>query len=112
MNTEKTLIKRYFAYHAEIYVYYGQKKRKAFSGSLKELLSEYYFVFRKRKTDNKGIYRFTFQSETGITFVKNGIIQDIPRLAKLAIQMEMVRLGGKSSLFVYGTTRPTVTINF
>ena len=37
---------------------------------------------------------------------------DFTHLAKQAIQMELVRMGDKSQLYVVGSWRPTVTVNF
>lgn len=88
------------------------KKTLSFKGELKDLLKEQKITFTKRKTDNEYIYTFIFKSAYGISFKVNGSIMDFPHLAKQFIQMELVRMGDKSQLYVAGVWRPTVNVNF
>lgn len=87
------------------------KKTLSFKGKLGDLLKEQNIVFSKRKTDTEGIFKFHFKSAYGISFKRNGSIDDFTYIAKQAIQMELVRMGDKSELYVAGTWRPIVTVN-
>lgn len=88
------------------------RKTSSFKGELKDLLKEHKITFTKRKTDTEGIYTFNFKSPYGISFKTNGLISDFRHIAKQFIQMELVRMGDKSQLYVSGAWRPTVSVNF
>ena len=87
-------------------------KTLSFKGELKDLLIEEKISYSKRKTDREGLYLFTFKNDNGITFQKRSTIDEFSFLAKQFIQMELVRLGDKSQLYVQGVWRPKVTVNF
>jgi hypothetical protein len=87
------------------------KKELSFKGELKDLLDRHNTSFTKTKTDTEGIFTFRFNNPYGITFKTNGQIHDFPHLAKQFIQMELVRMGDRSTLYVGGTWRPNVTVN-
>ena len=87
------------------------KKTLSFKGNLGDLLKEQNISFTKRKTETEGVFKFSFKSAYGISFITTGLMHDFPHLAKQAIQMELVRMGDKSQLYVAGTWRPTVTVN-
>lgn len=86
-------------------------KTPSYDGDLKGLLHNQDISYTKRKTDTEGIFKFYFKSIHGITYTKTGIIEDFVRLAKQAIQMEMVRMGDKAELTVRNCHRPTVSVN-
>jgi hypothetical protein len=86
-------------------------KTLSYEGELKGLLEKQGFKYTKKKTENEGIFTFTFKNNYGITFKYNGLISDFAHLAKQAIQMELVRMGDKSQLYVNCGWRPTVTVN-
>jgi hypothetical protein len=88
------------------------KKTLSFKGKLKDLLKGYKITFTKTKTDIEGYYTFKFKSAYDITFKVRGHIQDFPHYAKQFIQMELVRMGDKSQLYVDCGWRPTVSVNF
>ncbi len=88
------------------------KKTLYFKGQLGNLLKEQKISFTKRKTSTEGVYKFSFKSVYGISFITTGLSYDFPHLAKQAIQMELVRMGDKSQLYVSGVWRPTVNVNF
>jgi len=92
-------------------VEYG-KKTLSFKGKLKDLLKEQNIVFTRRKTKLDGIYDYYFKSAYGVKFKARGTINDFRHYAKQFIQMELVRMGDKSRLYVTGSWRPTVTVNF
>lgn len=88
------------------------KKTLSFKGELKDLLKANKITFTKTKTEHEGLYTFKFKSAYNITFKTNGTIQDFPHLAKQFLQMELVRMGDKSKLYVSNAWRPTVTVNY
>lgn len=98
--------------YCELHWWNMGKKTLSFKGELKELLKEQGIKFSKRKTENEGIYTFTFKNNYGITFKTTGLISDFAHLAKQFVQMELVRMGDKSQLYVAGVWRPTVNVNF
>jgi len=108
MKTLKTALKT----HCELHWWNMGKKTLSFKGELKELLKNYGITYSKRKTENEGIYKFYFKSKYNISFRASGTISDFTHLAKQAIQMEIVRMGDKSQLYVAGCWRSTVTVNF
>lgn len=87
------------------------KKTLSFKGELKDLLKVHKITFTKTKTEHEGLYTFKFKSAYDITFKTNGTIRDFPYLAKQFLQMELVRMGDKSQLYVDCGFRPTVTVN-
>ena len=87
-------------------------KTLSFKGSLGNLLKEQHITFTKRKTETEGIFCIPFQKCYGVSYKTTGPIGDFTHLAKQAIQMELVRMGDKSQLYVGGSWRPTVTVNF
>ena len=87
-------------------------KTLSFKGSLGNLLKEQHITFTKRKTETDGIFVFHFKSAYGISYKTRASIGNFTHLAKQAIQMELVRMGDKSQLYVNGTWRPTITVNF
>lgn len=87
------------------------KKTLQFKGTLKDLLNEQKVNFKISKTDNELIYNYTFTNPFGITFKSKGGQSDFKFYAKQFLQMEMCRMGDKSTIYVNGAWRPTVTIN-
>ena len=87
-------------------------KTLSFKGSLGNLLKEQHITFTKRKTETEGIFVFHFKSVYGISYKTRGSMDDFAHLAKQAIQMELVRMGDKSQLYVADLWRNTVTVNF
>jgi hypothetical protein len=87
-------------------------KTLSFKGSLGNLLKEQHITFTKRKTEREGIFVFHFKSVYGISYKTTGSMHDFTHLAKQAIQMELVRMGDKSQLYVTGSWRPIVNVNF
>lgn len=98
--------------YCEEYWWNMGRKTLSFKGQLKDLLNKHNTTFTKRKTDTDSIYTFTFKNSYGISFRANGLISDFKHLAKQFIQMELVRMGDKSQLYVSGAWRPTVNVNF
>lgn len=104
-------IKEALETHCELYWWNMGTKTLSFKGQLKDLLEKQGFTFTKKKTENEWIFAFTFKNEYGITFKQTGLISDFAHLAKQAIQMELVRMGDRSQLYVNCGWRPTVTVN-
>lgn len=98
--------------YCELYWWNMGKKKLSFKVRLKDLLKAHSINFSKRKTEYKGIYIFNFKSSYNITFKTTSTISDFPFYAKQFIQMELVRMGDKSQLFVDGVWRSLVTCNF
>ena len=88
------------------------KKTCEFKGKLEDLLKNQKITFTKTKTEIEGIFKYKFKSSYGITFETQGTIEDFKHHAKQMIQMELVRMGDKSQLYVQGSWRPTVNVNF
>ena len=107
----KISIKKELETYCELHWWNMGKKTLSFKGELKDLLNSYDIKFTKRKTETEGIYTFHFKSIHGISFKKRDLIYNFTDLAKRVIQMELVRMGDKSQLYVEGTFRSTVTIN-
>ena len=108
MNTIKEQLETY----CELHWWNMGKKTLSFKGQLKDLLKEQKITFTKRKTETEGIFTFHFKSAYGISFKTTGLIHDFAHLAKQFIQMELVRMGDKSKLYVSNVWRPNVTVNF
>jgi len=98
--------------YCELHWWNMGKKTLSFKGTLKDLLKEQKISFAKKKTAMDGLFNFRFKSAYGIVFTVRGTVNDFPHFAKQLIQMEMVRMGDKSQLYVSGVWRPTVTVNF
>lgn len=89
------------------------KKTLSFKGELKDLLKEQNisFTIKKIHSEYKGLYTFKFKSSSNITFKVNGKMYEFPHYAKQFIQMELVRMGDKSELYVSGSWRASVSVN-
>lgn len=98
--------------YCELYWWNMGRKTLSYKGDLKTLLKNQSITFTRRETDLEKIYMYYFKSANGIRFEARGTKQDFAHFAKQAIQMELVRMGDKSQLYVSGTWRPTVTVNF
>lgn len=98
--------------YCELYWWNMGERRLSFKGQLKDLLKLQQITFTKAKTKIDGFYTFKFKNPFGITFKVNAPISDFRHYAKQFLQMELVRLGDKSQLYVRGSFRPTVTVNF
>lgn len=98
--------------YCELHWWNMGKKTLSFKGTLSELLKQENVKYTCTRTDSEHFYKFKFTSVNGITFIKNGLLHDFPHLAKQFIQMELVRMGDKSKLYVACEWRPTVTVNF
>lgn len=108
----ETTIKKELETYTQLHWWNMGKKTESHSGTLRDLLKHHKITFTKRKTDTKGIYKYSFKNPFGISFKANGTINDFTHLAKQMIQMELVRMGDKSQLYVSGCWRPTVNVNF
>jgi len=97
--------------YCELHWWNMGKKTLSFKGVLKDLLKEQHITFTKRKTETEGIYTFSFKSSYGVSFKTRGVIVDFTHLAKQFLQMELVRMGDKSQLYVSGAWRPVVNVN-
>lgn len=98
--------------YCELYWWNMGRKLLDFKGSLEDLLKSHSITFTARM--NKGSkyqYLFTFKNPYGITFKTTGLFSDFRHIAKQFIQMELVRMGDPSQLFVTGSWRPVVTVN-
>jgi hypothetical protein len=98
--------------YCELHWWNMGKKTVSFKGTLDELLRYQGVTFTTRKTDKEGLYNFHFKSSYGISYKVRNTISDFKHSAKQFIQMELVRMGDKSQLYVNGCWRSTVTINF
>ena len=98
--------------YCELHWWNMGRKTLSFKGQLKDLLKNQQITFTKRKTENEGIYVFYFKSAYKISWKTSGTMHDFPHFAKQFIQMELVRMGDKSQLYVSGVWRPTVNVNF
>lgn len=105
-------IERELQAYCELHWWNFGKKSLAFKGELKDLMKNQQITFTKRKTEIEGIYTFSFKNPYNITFKIRGTIGDFRHYAKQFIQMNLVRMGDKSQLYVSGAWRPTVTVNF
>ena len=98
--------------HCQLHWWNGGKKTLSYNGDLKGLLEAHNISFTKRKSEHEGLYIFYFKSIHGISYTIRGTINDFAHLAKQAVQMELVRMGDKSQLYVDCFWRPTVNVNF
>jgi hypothetical protein len=97
--------------YCELYWWNCGRKTRSFKGVLSDLLTAQKISFTKTKTTTDGIFCFKFKSAYNITFKVNCAIYDFSHYAKQFIQMELVRMGDKSTLYVAGAWRQTVTVN-
>ena len=104
-------MKRELITYCELYWWNCGRKTISHKGTLGDLLKGQNISHTKRKTETEGIYTLIFRSIHGIRYKKTGTINDFAHLAKQMIQMELVRMGDKSTLYVAGCWRPTVTVN-
>jgi len=98
--------------YCELHWWNMGSKTLSFKGELRDLLKNQKITFTKRKTEHEGLYMFSFKNTYGITFKIRGTISNFRHNAKQFIQMELVRMGDKSKLYVSGAWRPTVTVNY
>ena len=105
-------LEKYLDTYCELHWWNMGKKTLSFEGPLSELLKQQKIKYTCTRTDSEYLYKFRFTNLNGITFVQRGTLLDFPTLAKQFIQMELVRMGDKSQLYVEGVWRPTVTVNF
>ncbi len=98
--------------YCELHWWNMGKKTLSFEGPLSELLKQQCIKYTCKRTDSEYFYKFRFTNSNGITFVQKGTLLDFPTLAKQFMQMELVRMGDKSQLYVQVLYRPTVTVNF
>ena len=98
--------------YCELHWWNMGKKILSFEGRLSELLKQQKIKYTCTRTDSEHLYKFRFTNLNGITFVQRGTLLDFPHLAKQFIQMELVRMGDKSQLYVQGAWRPKVTVTF
>ena len=104
-------MKKLLQNYCELHWWNGRKKTSQFKGTLKELAEKQSITYRRMKTETKGIYKYCFKNPYGVSFQRTGIEEDFPHLMKQFIQMELVRMGDPSQLYVQGVWRPTVTVN-
>ena len=107
----KNNIKTELETYCELHWWNMGKKTLSFKGQLGDLLKEQHIVFSKRKTETEGVFIYHFKSVYGISFKTKALKHEFTHLAKQVIQMELVRMGDKSQLYVAGTWRPTVNVN-
>lgn len=88
------------------------KKTLSYKGDLKGLLEQQKIFFYIEATENTFCFRYKFENLHGISFNCKGLKSDFTHFAKQFIQMELVRMGDKSSLYVNCDWRPKVTVNF
>ena len=98
--------------YCELHWWNMGKKTLSFKGTLSELLKLHDVKYTCTRTDSEHSYLFKFKNPYGIKFESRGLLSDFPHLAKQFMQMELVRMGDKSKLYVEGVWRPTVTVNF
>jgi len=105
-------IKKELETYCELHWWNMGRKTLSFKGELKDLLKEQRITFTKTKTETEDVYTFKFKSAYGITFKVKCLTYEFKHFAKQFIQMELVRMGDKSKLYVTGFWRPTVTVNY
>jgi hypothetical protein len=99
--------------YSELHWWNMGSKTLSFKGSLKDLLNNQKISYTKKKHQSyNDVYVYHFKNSFGISFKATGTIFDFPFYAKQFIQMELVRMGDKSKLYVQNVCRPTVTVNF
>lgn len=105
-------LKKELEANCQLHWWNGGRKTLSYEGNLKGLLDAHNIKVTAIKNNDTGIYKFYFKSIHGITFTVTGTIDDFTHLAKQAVQMELVRMGDKSQLYVDCSWRPTVNVNF
>ena len=98
--------------YCELHWWNMGKKTLSFKGTLSELLKLHDVKYTCTRTDSEHSYLFKFKNPYGIKYESRGLLSDFPYLAKQFMQMELIRMGDKSQLYVEGVWRPTVTVNF
>lgn len=106
------ILKNQLDTYCELHWWNMGHKTLSFKGELRELLKTQTITFTTKKTETEGIYIFSFKNDEGLSFKKRSTIEDFTLYAKQFIQMELVRMGDKSQLYVRGAWRPVVTVNF
>lgn len=104
-------LKQQLETYTELYWWNMGRKTPSHKGTLKDLLKHQSITYKRRKTENEGIYKYYFKNNYGISFTVKGTLHDFTHYAKQMIQMELVRMGDKTKLYVNGCWRPTVTVN-
>lgn len=105
-------IKKELETYTELHWWNMGRKTLSHQGELKDLLKHHNITFSKRKTETEGVYKYNFKNPYGISFKATGTINDFTHLAKQFLQMELVRMGDKSRLYVRGCWRSSVTVNY
>ena len=105
-------LRKHLDTYCELHWWNMGKKTLSFKGTLCELLKKEEVKYTCKKTDSECSYLFKFKNRYGIKFESRGLLSDFPHLAKQFMQMELVRMGDKSQLYVAGVWRPKVTVNF
>ena len=106
MNT----IKEQLITYCEEHWWNGGTKKVSFKGALNTLLERHSITFSVKRI-NKYQCTLRFRNANGITYTVNCMYSDFSYHAKKAIQMELVRMGDPTSLYVRDTIRPVVTVN-
>lgn len=106
------IFKKQLETYSELYWWNMGTKTLSFKGELKDLLKNQKISYSQRKSDIEGLYYYNFKSSHGLSFKVRGTIEDFSYYSKQFIQMELVRMGDKSKLYVSNCWRPTVTVNF
>ena len=91
--------------------WWNGSKTLSYKGELKGLLEKHEITFTKKPGEVIDTFIFKFKNPYGITFTVRETVDQFPHVAKKFIQMELVRMGDRSQLYVAGCWRPTVTIN-
>jgi len=107
----KKLFKQELSTYCTLHWWNLGKKSLAFKGELKDLLEIQKINYSIRKTKIEGLYHFRFKNTYGIEYKVKSTQMDFTYHAKKFIQMELCRMDDKSTLFVQGTWRATVTVN-
>ena len=98
--------------YCELHWWNMGKKTLSFKGTLKDLLINQKVTFTVRKTTNEYGFKFKFKNPFGISYETTSCIHEFSLHAKQFIQMELVRMGDKSQLYVERVWRPKVNVNF
>ena len=99
--------------YCELFWWNFGKKTTSYKGDLRGLLKENNIKFSTRNSKEvQGLRDFYFKSAYGLSWKVRGTTFDFKHFAKQFIQMELVRMGDKSKLYVQGCPRPTVSVNF
>jgi hypothetical protein len=104
-------MKEQLSRHCTLHWWNMGTKTLSFKGTLKDLLKNQGITYTKKKSEIEGFYYFTFKSQSGITYKVRDAEYDFAYQAKKFVQMELVRMGDKATLYVEALWRPTVTVN-